>query len=496
MRRFGIARAGQGDDFVGHTAVCPYHMRLLENGMIKFLFFDNRDIETLDGFQRQINLPKKYEGNPFLYADLPAEVNLMSFYGSVIRRNDGLWQTWYKCYNPNAKGPALGYGESRDGKKWDRPALDVVKFNDKPTNVVFDLSPHGTAVIYDARETRPGWRYKMVHGTKPTERVSGHRSPDGIHWSPAGDNPLLGITSGGPLGLMRADDGRYVMFVRPTANDRRVARSESWDFIHWTEPRIIVDQDPSDPPQVQFYGMNGWGYGAYEMGLVWIYETVASDMGFSKKQGRMVQFLSYARSGWAQHYVSRDILIPCGPEGSWEAGQIHTASQPVFLEDEVRFYYTGAKFPHEVNTRGNPEPLWAMGYASVKPDRFLSLAAAGEAKMLTRPFWTETPEFYANAEIGKGGFVRAEITDINGKGIAGFTLQEAQPVSGDSLLHRLQWKGGADASQLANKEIRFNITAKNAKIYALSSGTAAEAKEYWKFRIPHALPMAAEKALG
>src|SRR5262249_32288163 len=154
----------------------------------------------------------------------------------------------------------------------------------------FDGGPHGTAVIYDEREDRPGWRYKMVHGVSAatrSHRVEAFKSPDGIHWTDACENPILGISSGGPIGLLRASAGRDVLYLRPTGGDRRIARTESWDFVHWSEIKIVMDQGPVDPPQVQFYGMDAALYGAYEIGLPWIYHTVATDLGFGKGQGKM-----------------------------------------------------------------------------------------------------------------------------------------------------------------------------------------------------------------
>ncbi len=465
--------------------------------MIKFLFFDYRDVEMIEGFVRKFEPPKKRTGDPLLISDLPSEVNLMSFYGSVIRRpTDGKWQLWYKQYNPNGRGPALGYAESIDGVKWIRPQLPLIKFEEKNTNIVFDRAPAGTAVIYDARDERPGWRYKMVHGCKPLERVCAQHSPDGIHWLEVGDNPILGVTSGGPIGLFRANNGRYVLCIRPTKMDRRIARSVSWDFVNWTEPRVVMDQDPLGPMQMQYYGMDGFAYGAYEMGLLWTYYTVVSDMDFYKNQGWLVPELTYSRSGWAWHRVAPgETWIALGEKGTWDGGQIHPASEPVFLEDEVRFYYSAAKVPHEISTRGTPEPQWGISYCSCKPDRFVSLATSKtEGRLLTRPIWTGAPTFFANADIAKNGYLRLEITDLAGKTIPGFSLAECEPISGDSTRHAIRWRAGANVDNVVNKDIRLRVLARDAKLYSVFAASEAESKTYWKFRIPSHAHMEAEKA--
>ncbi len=463
--------------------------------MIKLMFLDYRDLETVKGFARQAHIPAKHKGDPLLISDLASEVNLMSMFGTVIRRpTDGLYQYWYKCYNPNDKGPALAYAFSEDGLKWQRPQMDIVKFQGQGTNIVFDGGPHGTALLYDERETRPNWRYKLVHGANPSKRICAYRSGDGLHWLPACENPIIGASTGGPLGLLRTDEGRYVMYIRPAKNDRRVARSESWDFIHWTEPLVVIDQDPVDPMQVQFYGMQAQTYGAYELGLLWIYATEADDLAYHKPRGVMYPELAYTRCGYAWHRTSPGTQwIPLGPEGSWDAKQIHPSSLPCYLEDEVRWYYTAANKAHEFVARGG-EPMWGLGFVSCKPDRFVSLnAEGGEAEIQTRPFWSEVGEFYLNADVAKHGSVSVEVMDTPGQVIEGFASGDFKGIKGDSLRHKLLWKG--DAGALANRQIRLRIKARNAKLFSIAGGTEQEVREYWKFRTPHYLPMDEEKAL-
>ena len=92
-----------------------------------------------------------------------------------------------------------------------------------------------------------------------------------------------------------------------------------------------------------------------------------------------------------------------------------------------------------------------------------------------------------------GGEVRVEITDIAGRAIPGFRLKDAVPLAGDSLRHRLAWRGDPDTGSLAHRQIRLRVKAKKAKIYSFFAGTGAEADRYWEFRIPHFRPMVEEK---
>lgn len=460
--------------------------------MVKLLFLDYRDHEIVKGFVRRLTPPRKHRGNPIMVSDGPFDRDRISFYGSVIRRPDGLWQMWYTA------GPGLCYAESDDGIAWRRPMMDVVKIDEKPTNVVFDQHPHGACVMYDEREERPGWRYKMLAGAAPSHRICAFRSADGLRWQPAAENPVIGSNPDCPMSLHRAFDGTYVAYHRPGFGDRRVGRNVSYDFVRWSGAQMVLDQEPGDDAQTQFYGMGAMPYGAYEIGTLWIYHTMADDLDFYKMRGHQETELAYARSGYAWHRAALgEPWIKLGRAGSWEWGNIQAASAPVLLEDEIRFYYAASRGAHGRGdeSKGRSEgPGCGVGFATAKPDRFVCIECRGEGSLLTRAFWTETPEFFVNADVRKGGWVRVEIIDLEGQAIPGFESARCVPIEGDHVLHRVAWRGEPDRSALAHREIRFRLRAKNAAIWALSAGIEAEAKTYWRFRIPHYLRMDLEKA--
>jgi hypothetical protein len=463
--------------------------------VIKFLFLDFRAVETVDGFERRLEAPRKRRENPLLQSDDPAEGNSMSMYGSVVQREDGLFQMWYTVNHPTLYG-AMAYAQSEDGLHWQRPALDVVKYKGRRTHLVFAKSPHGTTILYDRAESRSGWKYKMLTGAAPSHRICAFRSADGIHWVDAAENPVTGSNPDCPMSLHRAADGHYVAYHRPGFGDRRVARSESWDFAHWSQPHIVIDQEAGDGPQTQFYGMGSIPYGPYELGTLWIYRTDPANMDFYKMRGGQQHAeLAYCRSGYAWHRAALgEPFIPHGRAGSWDGGCLQAASSPLLLEDEIRFYYAGQRPLHsESKDWKGKEPRCGIGLASCKPDRFVSLTAARRGKLLTRPFWTQTPLFFINADVAKGGQVRMGVLDSDGKAIQGFGIADCLPVTGDSIQHAVVWRGQGDASVLANRQIRLQVEARNARLYSLFSGTAEESRRYWEFRIPYFLAMDLER---
>jgi hypothetical protein len=454
--------------------------------MIKFLFLDYRQIETIKGFERLLEPPKKHGTEPLLTSKQMWGTDFLTTYGSVVRRpSDGLFQFWYSTFSPDGK-LVLAYAESPDGLAWSRPALDIVKYKGRKTNVVMEKEAHGAAVIHDVADARSGWAYKMMTGAAPSGRISVFRSGDGIHWKPAAENPVIGSNPDCPMSFCRLPDGRFVAFHRPGFADRRVGRTESWNFRNFSEPAVVMEPDQGDPPNTQHYGMGAAVYGAYMIGTLWVYHTDPENMDFYKMTGYQQPEFVHSRGSYCWHRTAQgQAWIPVSRDSRlFDCGQIQPLSSPVFLEDEIRFYYTGTRTRHGAKeTWTGKGPRAGFGFASCKPDRFVAVVANGAGSLLTRPFWTDTPRFCVNAAIGKGGFVRAQILNMDGTAIPGLGLKECVPVSGDSTAHVLAWKGNPDLAGVLKRDIRIRLEAKNARLYSIYSGTPEEAARYRDFRI-------------
>jgi len=215
-------------------------------------------------------------------------------------------------------------------------------------------------------------------------------------------------------------------------------------------------------------------------------------------RGHQEPELAYARSGYAWHRVAHgEPWIKRGDPGSWDWGNLQPATAPVYLEDEIRFYYAGFRDEHNIQQGEEdlgPIPQCGIGFASMKPDRFVGVTASQEGHILTRCCWTADPQFYVNAKVEEGSQLRVEIDDVVGQAIEGFELENCVPVRGDSTHHRLAWRDDPDLTQLANREIRLRIRASGATLYALLVGSESELANYWQFRIPGYTSMKWEQA--
>ncbi len=457
--------------------------------MYKFLFLDYRYFEHVRGFSRQMIQPTDH--GPVMEAASGWEQQTLGLYGTVLRRPDGLFQMWYTAGRWGRQSKRrLGYAQSQDGIVWERPQLDVAEVDGEPTNVVFDASHVGCAVIHDQADPREDWRYKLIIAPAPMERICLYRSSDGIHWLPGAENPVIGTHPDGPIGFRRDRDGRYVLYHRPCWGDRRVGRSETWDLKNFSPTRVVLEPIPDDQTNVQFYGMGAMHYGEYEIGTLWVYRTDEQDLGWTKGLGVLEGEWVHGRGGYAWHRTAPGHpLIDRTPDPEqYGHGQYHWASSPVQLEDEIRLYYAASRCRHGEDNHERQTSGWAIGYASCKPDRFVGVSCQEDGEILTRPFWLEEAAFFVNASVQTGGSIRGEITEIAGQPIEPFTLDRCIRVTGDDWKIPLRWKD-ADMSVLAGREIRIRIKAENATLFAIAAGSAEEAGRYWEFDLPYHLPM-------
>ncbi len=449
--------------------------------MLKFLFFDYREIETIHGFRREPRGPVKCPTNPLFEADEPWENGNMQLYGSVVKAPGRPFQLWYSFIHPPFT-IYLGYAESDDGLAWRKPPRDVWEFEGQKTNVVFAQEPHGPAIIYDDAEERADWKYKMVCGAAPSHAICAYRSPDGIVWTPVRPRfPVISTSPDCPMALLREPDGRYAAFHRLAGHGRRVFRSESWDFLYWSgEPRMIMEPDAGDAAQVQFYGMGAAAYGSYEIGTLWMYHTDPADPGLGKMAGYQEAELTYARQGHCWHRAAQGTpFIPHGEPGSWEQGNLQCASAPVFLEDEIRYYYAATTQFHCSRWELQPQKA-GLGMASMKPDRFVALVAGEEtAEFVTCAFRPPAPHFFVNAKTEGEGWVKVEMLDSAGNALPGFTAAGCVPLSGDSTGQAIVWKPGAAWPE--GQDVRLRVQARRADVYSVFSCEPAETGAYWKF---------------
>ena len=101
-------------------------------------------------------------------------------------------------------------------------------------------------------------------------------------------------------------------------------------------------------------------------------------------------------------------------------------------------------------------------------------ANGGIGELLTKPFVFEGDRLEVNFATFDQGTLRAELQDADGNAVPGFTLADAEPVSGDEIEQVLSWSGGWDVSALAGVPVRLRFELNDADLYSFQFGGGTE----------------------
>jgi len=475
-------------------------------GLRKQLFVDDALIHRREGVVRKVQPATKMD-RPVLTPQRPWEFSYFGesrdakdrgvgkriyAYGTVffdpLQKQYRMWymsrmNSGHKHKIPELKIPGGGnvycdltlYASSKDGIRWERPNLGVVRFNGSgENNIVGDF--HGASVILDQEEPDPQKRYKAIGFIRRFEEIRICYSPDGIHWSdsqPADKRrnegslnacyvPKLGCYVAGSI--ERSSDARYEFKNWQGRRGRkRVAlalMTDGKDLTDW-ENRTVIYPDEKDDPNTQFYGMTPFAYGDLILGFLHVLHYKGP--GPANDDGPMDVQLVYSRDGRAWHRLEdRQPVIPVGPKGSFDGGMIMGTANGAFVHgDELIVYYTAANTTHGALVK---DKRFTIGRASWRRDRLVALQA-GPEDGLVETVLLKTPgdRLIVNADA-TGGRITVEVLDAEGQLLPGLSSAQCVPILDDSLDHLVRWKG-RDLSKI-QQPFRLRFLLDGAKLFS------------------------------
>ena len=440
----------------------------------------------------------------------------------------------------------VAYAVSDDGITFTKPALGIHDYRPrrepwvediKDTNIIL-IGGGGygdrycNSVLVDHRETDLAKKYKMLYydfsKDETGREIPGWHaafSPDGVHWHKHAKAPL-NKTSYGGRGLQPplADEDPYSErwdsrknFLRKnwpypyTMSDavdvfgdpqrevyavygkswingpdgglawkHAMARSESRDFLTWSKPETVCSPDDLDPPNTEFHTAPVFFYKGVYFSLNQILSARAEAVG-AKADAMHIELMT-SRDGLRWDRPFRKTPFIDGQQQAFSNGGIFTNSTPIFLADEIRFYYGGY---NSGATGGGPRLTDAsqqsgVGFASIKLDRFAGIrpVALSAESTLKRPLEyigqiTLKPmslnghkNLFINGD-GSEGSIRVEVLNDEGYRMRDFTKLDAIPLQADSLRHRVTWKQRSLA-ELPPGEYMLRIHLDRAEVFSLT----------------------------
>ncbi len=472
------------------------------------LLVDDHHVLYRPGTKRVLHPLERYKKNPLISNDDKWARDIA--WSSVHRdAKSGAYQLWYQSY-AGSSAPSkplrctISYATSQDGLTWEKPKLGLFPYgNIKETNIVVVANGgysdrYGASVTFDPRDPDPAKRYKLSHfdftptpGSKDLPGLCVAFSPDGVHWTKYPKAPLLPCSYGDrgspvpfsddhsdpwsvPLSMADALDAMWdpvrevfaiygkMWIDGPDGKmywKHAVGRSESKDFIHWSQPQLIMTPDEFDPDYVEFHTTPVFYYEG-------VYFACPQILNRNENGGSMDIELAISRDGINfQRPFRKPFYLPRGAPGAFDSACVFTNTTPIVLDDEIRFYYGG----YSGGATGDAEHVAksGIGLATMRRDRFVGVTPIEKVAQITmKPIRFENNEITLNADASKGR-IRVELLDEHGRRVRGYSIDDATPITTDSSRHVVAWKGRTLA-QLPPGEYMPRIHCENAEVFAVN----------------------------
>lgn len=445
------------------------------------LLVDDWLVAERRGVSRVWHQFEKHSTNPVLKADKPWEGGISYVYGTVLPNEVGPgYRMWYHSWADGEYRKL--YATSADGLKWDKPDLGQVDYKGSTRNNLFlrrSHEDHSPQVIHTPDDPDPQRRYKLItyeYGrTPPKYTVSGYLgaySPDGMQWTESRQYPLF--RDPGDVGNFIWDPfyNRYLGYPKKFAevrgfNRRCIGFTETADFESWPASQLVLIPDEFDDRWVKapgqhtdFYGMSVFPYESMYLGFLWVFPITDG-----KNDGPIFVEMTTSRDGvnWQRQDQPRTPVLPVGPAGAWDCGMVFTPNHPLVAGDRLRLYYGGFNSTHGADGKA------AVGLATLRKDGFASLEAGSDGGVVvTRPLVGMSGALRLNA-AATGGSILAEILDEQGQTLPGYSAQDCQPLTGDSIDQRILWNGSNQLPDSA-APLKLRFILKNAAFYSFHAG--------------------------
>ena len=444
------------------------------------LFVDDFLIEKTD-LARQCHLAKKYEGNPILKPETKLETNRPRN-AIACPKDGGVWwdpdEQCFKMWYEASWIHTICYATSKDGIHWERPDLDIEPGTNRVLPKQYKCDSWNVVPDYDT--TDPEQKYKifiMPGGNGPAMSMV---SADGVHFS---DPVATGITGDRSSMFYNPFRKKWIYSLRDGWRARSRRYWEHSDFLagaKWEkgEPVLWLAADNQDPPDpeigqpAQLYNQDAVAYESIMLGIFEIHLGPPNAECHKTGLPKITELnLAYSRDGFHWSRPDRRPFIRAERRDVWDRGYVQPVGGICTIRgDTLWFYYTGFQGdPKRKEQHFLSDGMYdngSTGVAFMRRDGFVSLDAKEKpGEVLTRPVQFTGKHLFVNADVD-GGMLKAEVVDEAGKPIEPFTLANCNPLSVDSTIEQITWKGGSDLSSLKDRPVRFRFQLENGSLYA------------------------------
>lgn len=427
------------------------------------LLLDDVLLDRSEGITREVRRPARDAAipNPVVTG---AGDGCFQPYMTVLRDSGGRFRIWYGAAKPDrdASSSLLGYMESPDGIRWERPRQILLGMGGIQFGVsIADAGPKAADAL-----SRYTYAYYHEGGMKLAV------SADGLAWRPLRPNPVIlhshdinGITVDPNTGQYTATLS-YSLAGPAWHGPRRVtAQATSADRINWSRPRLVLEPNDSvEPGETQFYAMDGYlRRGDLMIGMVkvlhddWHADTPPSP---ADAYGVGYTCLAWTRDGVNWVRDTTPFLDRSPAPDAWDHAHAWVDEQ-VPVGDRIYLYYAGYRHGHKVNRFEERQ----IGLVTMPRDRYVARVAGADGGRFTTPVMRVGGTGLALNLEAVGGQARVQVTYADGSPVDGYRFTDCRPVTGDGLDLPVRWKRPWRA--LAGREVRLEVEMRSARLYSI-----------------------------
>ncbi|MCA9118804.1 MAG: hypothetical protein H6822_05010 [Planctomycetaceae bacterium] len=443
---------------------------VIDIGQRRELFVDRLLVSQLDNVSLKLHSPQtappvslpRPHGH---YATVLRSDDKFQFYYRGDTKPGNHWKQGWEQYHD---GEVTLYAESQDGIHWTLPSLGLYKHETFPDgNIVLMnefLVNHNFTPFIDTRPNVPAAeKYKALGGLayqshkehlEVRERrgpggLNAFVSPDGVHWKRLRDEPVVPEAWGKYFdsqnyAFWSDSEQCYVCYFRRFVNGcRGIARTTSKDFVDWTP---FVEMQANLPGEHLYTACTQPYFRAPQI-------YVALPTRFMDKRGAATDILLMTTRGgerYDREFKESFIRPGIGSDGwanraNYAAIGIHQTSPT-----EMSLFLTG----------GRRYTLRLDGFVSVN-------APLDGGELVTRPVTFTGRQLEINYSTSAAGEIRVEIQDEAGIPIAGYSLEDCEPIWGDHIKRIVNWKATTDVASLIGKTVRLRFVMSDADLFSL-----------------------------
>ena len=455
----------------------------VEVGDRRELFVDRQLIERMDRVDLRLHEPRP--AGTALQLNQPWE-GIVSGYFTVLQ-DGSRYRMYYRGRPSTSRQDASAeaaevtcLAESEDGIHWNRPRLGLFEVAGTRDNNVVLVEPktatHNFCPFIDSRPGVPASeRYKAVGGTGAG--LFGFASADGIHWASVSSRALItaGQFDSQNVVFWSETEHCYVCYFRTwRQNVRWISRSESADFLHWSEPAEMTFGDA--PPEHLYINQTRPYLRAPHLYLGLAARFNPGRHGLTPEDARAIDLSNPANYDSLDQDDSDAVLL------SSRGG---TRSDRTYLESFIRpgqdprNWVARANYPalgliqtatNELSCfvlRHYGQPSIHLERLTLRLDGFASVHAGyASGELVTRPMRFKGTDLELNLATSAAGSLRVEVQDANGKPLPGFGLQDAEELIGDRVAVRARWKNHPSLPASEGTVVRLRFVLKDADLYS------------------------------